>query len=119
MKLAQLPLIEELSLACNTDVTPSRPARKFVVPSSLPHSFMLMALLSGPMPLEKLLQMAGSDDGAALIFELRQFGVELLCHEVPVFDIEGNIGFCTVCTLTLADTRRVKRWLQRGGGTND
>ena len=115
MKTAQLPLIEELSLAHIKDSTPSSPVRKFTAPPELPHAFVLLALLLSPQPLHQLQKIAGANDGPGLIAELRELGLQLHCHEVPEPDVHGSKGRYTVYELSTADARHVKRWLKREG----
>lgn len=115
MKTAQLPLYEELSLAHIKNSTSSSPVRKFTVPPELPHAFVLLALLLSPQPLNQLQKIAGAKDGAMLIAELRELGLQLHCHEVPEPDVRGSNHRYTVCELSTADARRVKRWLKREG----
>jgi hypothetical protein len=116
MKKTQLPLIEELSLDHLEGSTSSRPSRKFIAPSTLPLALALLALLSGPTPLEQLQQIAGAEDSAVLIADLRQLGVALHCHDVPVFDDYSEISSCTVCALSVTDGHRIQRWIKTSGG---
>jgi hypothetical protein len=112
VKTAQLPLIEELSLDYAKEFAYPRPARKFTAPSSLPYALALLALLSGPQPLEQLQLLVGVYDCDALIAALRQFGLEMPCHQIPELDADDQVRHRTVCVLTKADTRRVNNWIK-------
>lgn len=115
MKTAQLPLIEALSLDCSKDSTPSIHTRNFVPPSSQAQVVALLALRFGPQPLAQLQRIAGIDDGAVLLADLRRLGLALHCREVPMVGDSGEARTCTVCTLTPRDARCIDRWIMAKG----
>jgi hypothetical protein len=112
MKTAQLPLIAELDVELAKDSTSFCATRKFSAPTSLAYSLMLLALLSGPLPLEQLQLMADVHDADALLVTLRQLGLEVPCHQVPEMEDDGHVRCRAVCALSKADTRRVNRWIK-------
>jgi hypothetical protein len=117
MDKSQLPLIALLSLDDVVEPAPSRrPVSKHAHVSDLPYLNAVQALLQGPMPLAQLVRLEAAIDGTSLVNALRQFGLQLPIHQVPVFDINYDVSLIDVCALTVADTRRVNRVLKNVGG---
>lgn len=116
MDKLQLPLLTLLSVDDVIQSTPSRPARKHADVSDLPHLSAVQALLQGPVPLAHLVRLEVTTDGPALVDALRQFGLQLPVHQVPVLDANYDVRLIDVCALTIADVRRVNRALKKVGG---
>jgi hypothetical protein len=113
MNTSQLPLIALLSLNEEVESTHFRPSRKHPDVTLLPHLNAIQALLQGPTPLAQLVRLEEATDGPRLIDTLRQFGLQLPVHRVPICDTNYEVTFCDVCTLTAADVRRIHRALKK------
>lgn len=118
METAQLPLLAELSLNAVDDSTPQPRARKFVGTTNPRHWTAILALLRNPLPCHQLQRISDTDNSTELLDELRQLGLELPCHQVPMYDAGGEAVVGAVYALTLRDVRLINRCLAKGGGQN-
>jgi hypothetical protein len=112
----QLPLIEMLHLDRAVESTAQRAARKHAGVLQMPHAIAVQALLNGPTALAHLVNLERATNGEVLVDALRQFGLQLPVHSIPMFAANWEIIMLDVCMLTAADVRRIHRALKKAGG---
>jgi len=116
MKNHQLPLIDALSIDRIADSGASRSTRKFAGTNDQTHLAALLALLRNALPSEQLSRIAHPTAVTNFVEELRQLGLELLPHRVPVVGLTDCVAYADVYALTPADVRRINRWFAKTGG---
>jgi hypothetical protein len=109
----QLPLIALLDVDHAVASAPRRTAGMKADIFDLPYLKAVEALLQGPAPVSKLVDLEASTDGAEIVNALRQFGLEVPIQQVPIFDANYEILLRDVCALTAADVRRINRALKK------
>ncbi|MEI7443382.1 MAG: hypothetical protein WCK28_00690 [Burkholderiales bacterium] len=86
--------------------------REFVGASSPRYLRAIDALRRRPMSREALDREAGCSNGPDLVRRLRERGLDVPCHRVPVLDRDGRWVERGVYMLTAEDRRKVERWLR-------
>jgi hypothetical protein len=77
------------------------------------HLRVLAILLHRPISRQQLDNIAGCANGPALVSDLRDLGLTILCERIRFIDRDGNICRPGVYSLTIADRRKVHAWMAR------
>lgn len=115
MKMAQLPLIAELSLGDTEEITANAP-RKFAGTDNPRHLRVIHAGLIRSRKREEIDRIAGASNGPELIAELRRRGLRIPCHRVPGIDRDGHPIKFGVYEFDNDDRRAVNAWLRNRKG---
>jgi len=113
MEKAQLPLHAELSLADTENSTAPALRRQFEGTTNKRHLRVLHALLTRSRRREEIDRIAGCSNGPALIADLRCRGLDVPCAMVCAIDRDGHPVHLGVYALTVADRRKLVRWLTK------
>lgn len=79
------------------------------------HLRALPVLLRRPILRKELDHIAGCTNSPELIAELRRRGLEIPCDRIDFIDRDGFPCKPGVYSLTDADRRKVRKWMQKGG----
>lgn len=110
---APAPLFNDLETgAAGSGASNRTRSRRFAGTSNPRHLRVLDGLLRRPMPREAVDRTAGASNGPDLIRDLRELGLDVPCHRVPVVDRDGRVVLRGVYAATPGDRAEVSRWLR-------
>lgn len=89
----------------------SAPSKRHFTTDNPRHLRAIHALMTRPMPRERLDRAVGCSNSPELVAELRRRGLEIPCQRVADFDRDGLPVVRGVYHLSKTDRRTIRRWL--------